>query len=210
MSKGFKICNKFSKVLPQDLRHLPADLYTREIGDASRIHEHDPEHIRKYLIKEAAKRQVAEMTDQARAWLLIQAWWRGLTKHKRTEVITQEVVDVLRGCVLCGRARHPTRGVDFGIDHVWFPEERGTRFSLKKGPAPRNGERPRWLWDMDLDIDVLDWPERIKDTLNDGGINFDRIMTGVKSAKERQDYQDAVKSAESAGIEVPRLIVPVS
>jgi hypothetical protein len=72
---------------------------------------------------------------------------------------------------------------DTGIKHLWFPENNANHYELRSGNPPPRKQRPRYLRDIDLVVDVYAPPESILVELRKRGIDLS-ITKSIGMAKE--------------------------
>lgn len=185
--------NKISNVLPVDMRQLPEAMTTKECGDPDRIHKHDPPHIRRFIVKEYAKRMFKQEPPAKIGKFYFAALVKGLTKAGRMKRLDQEVVDWIRGLTLCGwAAKRPVRE---DVGHLWFPTDSAETYEFRPGRAQTRGERPKHMRNLSLELDLLDWPARVCDALAEIGVSVPDMISTVRKEMDRQRFWRAVEAA---------------
>ena len=179
-------------VPPSRLRGLPSELVTREHADIGRVHENDPPHIVRGLIKKFSqglvtpKDEGAAADKEAGAALGMRLRW---SPEQGPLPITPYIIDILRMRTIIQMGKQIVKYSRMGVyktrkeltdalqvHHLWFPENRASRMELRKGLAPRDKQRPSWLMGLDLTIDLLNWPGRMKAMLREQNINPEPIL----------------------------------
>ena len=182
---------KHKKVLPKDLRALPGEIVTTDIGDDTKVHEHDPRHIRGSIIKAAAKKEKEVLKTNILAESFLRTMLVGIAKKNRQRAVDQYTIDLCRGWHLAKMALHADP--DFSLKHIWMERPSGWAFSVREGAPPP--DRPKHLKPLQLEIDLTDWPPRIIDLLREAGIRFDLLLEDVNRAKAQADFWRAVENA---------------
>lgn len=151
------------KLLREDLRKLPSDYVTDEIEDIDRVHELDPDHVVESLVEERSlAEQKTEEQRKTRVSRLLED-----VPHDRPIKLTQPRVDWVRlrvlSAVLGTLAEQAAAGrrPDFGVRHLWFPEDNVNHYELRRGNPPSPSDRPKHMKNIDLVIDVLCPPQSI-------------------------------------------------
>jgi hypothetical protein len=186
----YRVKNKLSNVLPVDMRQLPEAMTTKDCADPDRIHKHDNPMIRQFILKEYAKKVFGQKNPAEFGKLYFATLVRGLTKAGRMHRLDQEVVDWLRGLTLCGWAKR--RPVREDVGHLWFPTDTAEAYEFRPGRAPAAGERPKHMRKLSLELDLLDWPARVCDTLAEIGVDVPSMVSNLRKEMDRQRFWRAV------------------
>ena len=184
-------------VPPSRLRDLPGELVTREHADVARIHENDPPHVVRGLAKKRLTTQVSSTKDEGeaadvagQAALPVLRW----TPEDGPLPITPYIVDIWRMKILISTAKFLAKYMRMGVKgymgaelaehlqprYIWFPEARASRVEVRNGLPPPDKRRPSWLKGLDLRLDLLDWPQRIRGMLKERGVNAEPILAFLR------------------------------
>lgn len=176
------------ELLRSDLRRLPGDLVTKEVGDGEKIHELDEEHTRLALIQEHDKKLQGKEPEQEEE--------AGAPAALRDEerLLTQERIDIIRLRVMRAIAKNAqTPEEKLALRHVWFPRNDINAYSLRDGNAPGDADRPKHLRRFKLEIDLASGrlPETVVDRLPlrkrmQYSEHIKRLQTGYYARKARQ------------------------
>ena len=180
----------YKRVLPPHLAKMPGEWVTQNIADDKRMHPHDPPHIIKHL----AKARLGEWAAHARkeeplklAEIIVSAHFNALRKTpERYKVINQELVDLYRAVVIIARAKRVARGGTNAehankLAHIWFDDPTlGTMLNLRPGAEPPDIDRPEFLKNLKLTVDLFDWPARMRDMLKAAGIDAQELIDATK------------------------------
>lgn len=178
--------------LREDLRQLPSDMVTKDIGDADKIHEEDPDYIQADLLAKQEKANLAKDTSLSAL--------EGLKRLPLGEKVplNQERVDVIIGWVIFGFIRNALEAVERGKDvdleqvfHLWFPSDNANIYELKHGNPPSDIDRPKHLRGYRLGFTIVDPPKRILDIMEASGYGMMNII---------QTYQENKKYIEHRGM----------
>lgn len=193
------------RLLREDLRSLPGDLVTDAIAEGDKVHELDDEHTKLGLIEDYKLKQTQDEDEEAAA-----SSKEDPVRGRLTE-IGQRGVDEIRirvyKAVLNTCIKRLARGYGYrdGVGeklHLWFPEDRATKYELRKGNAPAPSERPRHLRRLQLEIDPQHLPRRLADTLaarKDPAL-FDILKaTLLVSCRVKPTHEDAMRVAHKLG-----------
>ena len=174
------------KPTPKQFRHLPGEVVTHDCGDRDRVHKNDPAHVVRPLLREFAKRLAANEHPVTRAQAFIRVHFdQRANDPYRFGNLDQEVVDLWKARTILAWARRAAPPDE--PRHLWFPNATGWRVELKKGPPPPNGDRPKALRNLNLEIHVLDWPARMRDMLQSIGVDVPAVLEEIRAkiAKEK-------------------------
>lgn len=141
--------------LREDLRNIPSDLVTKDIGDPDRVHELDPPHILNTLVDEAEERDMTPSETKEEV-------------KPRDTFVHQATVDavrlrVLKAWIVTQKERIEFgQRPDFGVKHLWFETNNIDRYVMRDGNPPADSERPKHLRGIHLEIDITCIPETIQ------------------------------------------------
>ncbi len=173
------------KLLPEPLRKLPGELVTGDADDEHKVHELDAPHIVSSLVKDFGKSLEPEKVDTAQK-LAKKLWAPGPGERAP---VTQWFVDVAKMRVIASLVNRAvdqfSAGLepDMSVKHLWFPTTNVNEYELRSGNPPARKARPRYLWDIDLVVDVLNPPRTIVEELKKRGIDLD-IQKALRQARE--------------------------
>jgi len=195
--KGIKASQQ--KTLDKSLRHLPGEITTFDAGDPERIHMHDPDHVRKTLAKQYAKKLAATLSPLKKARAAIMARFTQLSEDPfRFKTIDQEVVDLWRAKTILAWLNKTA--IRDELCHLWFPKENnGWCCELRTGPPPPREDRPKHLQNLNLELQVLDWSARMRDIVKSVGVNvtdaLEEISVRIANQKARESIEKAAREA---------------
>lgn len=194
--KGIRECER--KTIDPSLRRMPGELVTHDAADPERIHRHDPDHVRKTLAREYAKKLAGTLSPLKKARIVVAARFTELSEDPlRFKFIDQEVADLWRAKTIL--AWLDKQKINDELHHIWFPQENnGWRCALRKGPPPPRSERPKHLRNLNLELHVLDWPARMRDIVKSVGVN---VTDALEECRVRIANQKARESIEKAARE---------
>ena len=177
------------QLLPEHMRELPADMVTKDPADPDRVHELDPDYVVHELVDIAKQKQAVTKQDPLKAYKYREA------PRDAVVPLSQEQVDFVRFRIIKARVDSAValvtanQPVDLKVKHVWFPRNNINEYEMRDGNAPPNSMRPKHLRNLDLAVDLFDWPRAVKDILREGGHkvpNPERMWDDmVMKAKER-------------------------
>lgn len=173
--------------LEEDLRQLPASYLTKDTGEEAKIHQLDPPHIRRALAHEQEMHERYDVKKEP-----VKALQRapfGEVVPLRQDFIDVEKMFVMKG-VIEGQLREIERGERDKPDlvsgrHLWFPENNVNNWVVRKGWAPPDSQRPAHLRGFELNVDLLNIPERIRDYLRERGMDAGYFLKRVLAPKKQ-------------------------
>jgi hypothetical protein len=183
------------KKLRSDLAALPGELVTNDPTDETRIHEVDPEHVRDTLVHEYFNPETEvddepEKTEYSpRPIRVSDAGQRGIDAVK-VRVWWQ----LLQGSKV---PRAMLSGEGQTVFHVWFPTDSLQVYELRDGNPPARSERPKYLRDANLVIDMFHIPETIRDELVCQGKQA--LLDNLDSAKV---LMDTAQKLDELGVDI--------
>lgn len=196
--KPYKVkkVNKQFRSIPPDMRQLPSELVTHDTGDKERIHKNDPSHVRRELLKTAAK----ELVKQAPPLLMAQAYVKCLLdKYEQDgfkfEKVDQEVVDLYKMRIILNWLHKGT--LRDSMFHLWFTTPNAKSVVFCDGIAPERAARPAHLKNLNLEIHPLDWSSRMRDIVKLAGIDPETILEDIDADLKNQRFETRVKQAET-------------
>lgn len=168
-------------LLREDLRRLPGDYVTKEVGDEHRVHELDPPHIVDALVEDREKAEQEPTPDEPKlvATRFLEALPVGVKKPVSQRRVDWIRLRVMKSVVsdLCERESNgeSVTSHDFRVRHLWFPEDNANHYGLRDGNPPPDSERPKYLRGIDLVVDILCPPVSVKDAAAAVGhdLNYD-------------------------------------
>jgi len=173
------------ELLDEEMRGLPSSYVTKEEADEERVHKLDPSHIRRALVREKQVNETRAKKDEP-----IKALQRapmGEVVPLRQDFIDVEKMFVMKGIVE-GQMRELERGTRLYPDlevphHLWFPENNVNNWLVKPGWAPPDSERPKHLRGFELNVDLMNIPERVRDALHAEGMDAGYFLKKVLAPK---------------------------
>ena len=179
------------RLLPEPLRKLPAEFVTTDVDDPDKAHELDAPHVVSGVIKDYAYKDAGEREEKTPRWASKKL--RAPGPGERAPV-TQWYVDVARMRVLAtlvGRACAQFEvglPADLDVKHLWFPDPRNSNeYELRSGAAPTKRERPKYLREMELDVDVCNPPRKVLSLLKEMGVDFDTVKIFEESQRRFEE-----------------------
>lgn len=176
--------------LREELAQLPSSFVTKDEADPDRVHDLDESHIVEALTEEqrkaegslpdlapkpeepASKKKLGQKSlFKAGTTLKLSS----LNAHRRQfeiDLIRFKVIHgIINGLYQMVADGHPVSQEDFTKPrYLDFPNDNLMEFRFKESNAPANSDRPTYLVGMRLEIDLLNWPERVVDLLKEEGI----------------------------------------
>ena len=199
------------RLLPENLRSLPADKVTNDEDDETKAHELDPDHVVESIRDNHKQQVLADKIPQAyRDPQKIKAEEIKAKLHEYLEFIppgiaatlNQKRIDGVRFRImsaLVNRAydEHRRGAKSFPtLFHVWFPHNNIAEYELRAGPPPSRSILPERMKNMDLVIDLENWPRRIVDALEYAG--FEMPKRPINQEMERADAGDGHRVEEGS------------
>ena len=164
------------ELLPDNLRSLPAEIVGKDVDDPDKAHVLDAQHVVNTIAKDYGKSIDDKPSDNTTEKVAKKLWAPGPGERAP---VRQWFVDVAKMRVI---ARLITKavgehaaGFEPNIDpcHLWFEEDNVNNYFLRMGNPPPRKERPRFLRDIDLTVDITNPPRSIVDLLKAKGIDLD-------------------------------------
>lgn len=181
------------KLLREDLRRLPSDLYTEESEDPDKVHQEDAEHVQSQIIHEYFERAQDEMdgppAPDGEEELKLSRVARDAKGQDAK--ITQEQVDIIRMAAILNRLRWTIfakamgEPVHDGHQYLWFDKDDINHYEIRPGNPPARSRRPKHLKNIDLVVDVHKPPQRIKDMLEARGVTLWKTVKDVERSAEK-------------------------
>lgn len=183
------------QLLPEHMRHLPSEITTKEEAEADKVHELDPPHIVRALVKDHAKAELRDLAGENKPTKA-----EDLAELRDVPVgavvpLNQERIDIARmkaarellNSMAAGR-RPPSFS---GRWHLWFPEDNVNHRSLKPGNAPPDSERPAHLRGYQLWVDPFCWPKSVTDKMEKHGLACPDLRTRMEANRAARDTGEA-------------------
>lgn len=164
------------RLLPDNLRSLPSELVTRDADDPDKAHEIDAPHVVSTIVKDFAKAHGNAPKDDTAEKVAKKLWAPGPGERAP---VRQWFVDVAKMRVIAALVNKMVADFSAGLDvdmtpcHLWFEEDNVNAYFLRSGNPPPRKERPRFLRDIDLTVDVTNPPRSIVELLAAKGIDLD-------------------------------------
>lgn len=191
------------ELLREDLRKLPGEHVTKEIEDGDKIHAEDAPHVVGSILEDKAK----EERNEGKALTVPEAI-KSLPKLPPPGVVApvagQWWIDIVRTKVLsaCLKrfADEYERGIDsdLSVKHLWWPKNNINAYQLRAGNPPSNRDRPKWLRNKRIEIDILNIPARIRDVMADLGCpmpNFRELIEQQSQDVQRMELMRGIQEA---------------
>lgn len=160
------------KLIREDLRKLPGDLVTKEHPDGSRIHELDPPHIVDKIAQDY--REDPDIYTKGPRKPDPEYKLKGtITRYGQLGIDFRRINVYMATCrtIVKRNERNQFSCINYIIEqakcplYIWYPKDDLLSAELRKGHAPSNGSRPKWLKNKDLWVNILDFPERLYDIM---------------------------------------------
>lgn len=161
------------ELLREDLRKLPSDYITKDTSDDTKIHELDAPHVVEAIKYDKAKEveEAENPTPDPKPEKKLKSEVEPGRDIPFTQVADPQFeVDLIRFSIIraivtsAAEGAIPEEGL-FARRYVWFPKNNLNIYELRQGNPPANLERPAYLKNIDLFIDIEYWPKRITDAL---------------------------------------------
>ena len=127
----------------EDLRKLPANYVTKDIGDPDKIHELDAPHVVATYLEDFKKAEEEAAAGPTIADIL------GATRIPVGEAapLSQVRIDIERLVVIRGELGNMLREgrPEPRILHLWFPEDNVNHYSVRDGNPPADSQRPKHM-----------------------------------------------------------------
>lgn len=163
-------------LLPAELRKLPGELVTKDADDPDKAHADDAPHVVSTIVKDFARAHGDAPKDDTPEKVTKKLWAPGPGEHAR---VTQWFVDVVKMRVIAAQVKtwlgQFQRGKDPDLTpcHLWFRTNNANDYVLRMGNPPPNRDRPRYMRDINLVVDVMNPPRSIIAELHKRGVEFD-------------------------------------
>lgn len=193
--------------LPENLAALPSEKVTKDEDDPDKAHSLDPDHVVDHFAEQVTSEELTakaaprtfEDPEKEAADVRRKRFEEFLefVPTGKSASITQKRVDGVRYRVLMSLINRMNTLYKAGVSlegfpilwHLKFPHDDVQVYELKRGQPPARMLRPRWTKNIDLEIDINCWPQRIRDALAAIGLPTpDKFMT-----KQLQEHVDASK-----------------
>ncbi len=181
------------ELLREDLRELPSEFVTKDIGDPDKIHELDAPHVQEQIWDDRIDELVNDDKESP-----VDAKLEGLPpdhEYIPLESVSKERLQWWVDLEKMGTMKALLDSVAAGtVDldchfHLWFPKlgpEHGSLAGkreyhnqmIRKGAAPPDWSRPKELKGLDLDITLDRVPDSIRTALSEAGhslSDFDKL-----------------------------------
>lgn len=178
-------------LLPEHMRGLPSSFVTKDTSDGDKIHELDPPHIVKALVREQTNKEQTSAKPDA-----VEVLASSLAPIGERVPLNQTRIDLVRFRIIRARiTRLAGSGVlNTKIDYVWFPEDNVNLYELRP-VLPR--KLPRHLRNYRLELDIFNWPRSIVDALVALGHKPPDIKEMIRVAKRRREVVEELGREES-------------
>lgn len=200
---------------PEYIRSMPTELTTTNIEEGDKVHVVDPPHIVESLQSEWENKQKdAPAIPPGRMETLLRLSARNDRKGDRLRLSEmgfekrQLEIDIVRCRILFARVADMEvtfmEGGDadiFEVNYVWFPEDILGKYELRRGNPPHNDDRPKWLKNHELELDLMNLPSRGKDLLKEVGFTpWDENPAFVLEAQKLRFHQQIAQANEERRI----------
>lgn len=171
--------------LKPELARLPSEIVTKDEGEENKAHELDERHI-----VDAIEQEWLESQDKKTNTSLKDEVAKASAPVGEVVPLSQPRVDmVIFRCIVSkleALSEGLAKGIDQNVDqifHVWFPQDNVNKYSLKKGNPPADSQRPKHLRGLNLVVDILCPPRRIRDFFEAVGYPVEDLRTPLEEAK---------------------------
>lgn len=184
------------KLLREDLRKLPGNFITNDEGDESKIHELDPPHVVAALASEQQAAEEAEAEPDKKepryrslVTLGQKTKFTGISKDKvqfEVDLIRMRIIQSLIGRALAnGKLGLPA---DLEVKYVWFPTNNLNHYEMRQGNPPSRHSRPGYLRGIDLELDVLEPPKRMRDIAAEYGTELFSLSEALLNEQSKKVF----------------------
>jgi len=191
VTKKFQSGKAAPELLREDLRALPSEFLTKDIEDGTRIHEIDDPHTQEDLKDQLQEEKSALPPLPAGAPV------------GEVVPLNQWQVDLVRLRAMQSVIHAESRKAkpDLSVRHLWFPRNNVNEYALRRGNPPSDRERPVHLKGLRLEIDVFEWPARLKDELEARGHVLPNLREEFANG-QREQAEAASSGQEGMGDEL--------
>lgn len=164
------------KLLPAELRALPGELVGSDTDDPNKAHELDAPHVRRVIVKDFVKEQTKAPEPETASSVTKKLWAPGPGERApvRQWFVDVARMRVIKALVNTWAAQFARGGTpDLTPCHLWFPTDNVNEYVLRMGNPPSRKDRPKYLRDIDLVIDVMAPPASMMAEFAKRGVSFD-------------------------------------
>lgn len=198
-NKGLWVPGKAApKLLPEHMRGLPSEITTTEEAEADKVHELDPPHVVRSIVKDHARAELRDLAGEGPRPGLEELAELADAPVGEIVPLDQERIDVARmkaAYALLGTlAEQAEQGLKPDLDarwHLWFPTNNVNHRSLRPGNAPPDSERPQHLRGYQLWVDPFCWPRSVTDRLEKFGFACPNMLTRIEVNRVARDLEGA-------------------
>lgn len=188
--------------LDEELRKLPGEWVTTEVGEAAKIHPLDPPHIREALRDDLAEAERDKPVDQTALEALVKLADAPLDvpvvplNQWRVDAVRLRVIfSLIEQAVYAARKGKP---VNLEVQHLRFLENNIHKYELRPGKPPRDKDRRSHERGLLLWVDPFNWPQRMVDALKQAGVPVPDVGAELK---QYQDYRKRLRDRKMASDE---------
>lgn len=174
--------------LPEELRSLPGELVTKDADDPDKAHDLDAPHVVRQIVGDFVKANAPEEPKPKTAKEELKKLWA--PGPGESAPVRQWFVDVAKMRVIATLVRVAVARFQAGGDpdltpcHLWFNSNNVNDYCLRMGNPPSNRDRPKFLRDIDLVIDVMKPPRSIMEEFKKRGVDFDPVKLVEQTRQE--------------------------
>lgn len=160
--KGHK--HRFRK-MPDNMKGLPEELIGTDMADPDKIDFRDAPHVVEGIVEDYVKDQEAPTPSTKKK--------RRCAQPGEYVPLSQWEIDVVRMRVIKTSVDRYIEEVkqgmppNWGVKHLWFPENNVNHYQLREGNPPGDSQRPKHMRRFRIEIDILNIPETIQELLEE-------------------------------------------
>lgn len=190
---------------PEHMRGLPASFTTKHEAEGDKVHELDPPHIVKALVRDQT---LAEQKVKGDLPSALKTLSDNAAPIGEAVPLNQIRIDIVRFRIIRARvgrlaqSTHPDKDLaELKVDYVFFPENNVNKYELRakwrrRGTAAMPHPLPKHLRPFKLEIDIYNWPESVIDALKAVGQTPPNIKEMIADAKRRSSIAQELQREE--------------
>jgi hypothetical protein len=158
--KGHK--HRFRKT-PDNMKGLPQDLIGTDMADPDKVDTLDAPHVVEGIVEDYVEKQEApEKKKKLRCaqpgeYVPLSQWEIDCARMRVIKVSVDRYIEEAKSGVT----------PNWGVKHLWFPENNVNHYELREGNPPGDAQRPKHMRRFRIEIDILNIPETIQKLLDE-------------------------------------------
>ena len=156
--KGHK--HRFRKV-PDNMKGLPEELVGTNMADPDKIDVLDAPHVVDGIVDDYMEKQDAPEKKKLRCaqpgeYVPLSQWEIDCVRMRVIKVSVDRYIEEAKAGLT----------PNWGVKHLWFPENNVNHYELRDGNPPGDNQRPKHMRRFRIEIDILCIPETIQELLD--------------------------------------------